>query len=85
MKWISIKDRMPENNQHVLLYFDCPREGHLHRMISSDPCSQVIMGIYYDDDVWGGMVGLGGDFSTRQEPYITHWMPLPERPSDERD
>ncbi len=82
MKWINVKDRLPEYNEHVLIYFDCPREGHLHRMIASDPCSQVVLGIYYgqEDGHWSGVLGLNGHFDSSHQSYFTHWMPLPNAP-----
>ena len=35
---------------------------------------------YFQDGVWGH--SQGGSFRELYQPYITHWMPLPEPPED---
>ena len=68
MKWISISDRTPKENERVITYFE-------HTGIS-------IME-YHDlegteDEAMGKHYFCGYGFLTDD---VTHWMPLPEKPS----
>ena len=75
MKWISVKERLPELNQRVLVYIprwrnDCwevsfrdkDKNGEWYKEFVSDCCDTFDS--YYNDN------------------EITHWMPLPEPPKD---
>lgn len=67
-EWVSVKDRMPRYNQHVLTF-------------SPNMAMPIIVGEYYgywgeDDDEWYE------GWSYNRE--VTHWMPLPEPPKGER-
>lgn len=70
MKWISVKDRLPSENEIVLLYAPGTRstkgQFHIGRWGPSE-------GMWMSQD--------GHAESTRN--WFTHWMPLPEPP--ERD
>ena len=71
MKWISVKDRLPEKLSLVLVWSNTSLFPTIaHRMEKND--------WYYH------AVG-GGKFSLKTEPHIkiTHWMPLPEPPKNE--
>ena len=75
MEWISIKDRLPEDNQNVLF-------------IEKD--SQVPISGWFDKketnkhQQWNEHCNCGGyereDKLYQQE--VTHWMPLPSPPKD---
>ena len=76
MDWISVKDKLPELDQDVLLYDDWQtdkkgdmRVGHLSEYTTRKTSS----GIDHFCD-WGG---------TEFAFNITHWMPLPEPPKQE--
>lgn len=68
-QWISVKDRLPEEGQHVLTYVKFPEfagfcawECHM---------TNVRIGDGWVEDV------------TTSRGVITHWMPLPEPPKEE--
>lgn len=61
IKWISVKDRLPENEESVLVW---EKQGF----------------VYVDTrkgDTW--VIG------TPNGAIITHWMPLPESPKEDKD
>lgn len=80
MKWISVKDRVPENEINFL---------------GTD--GETVFAAYWERDIEGYKVGgwesccyCGGssavsfsksDYTTKK---ITHWMPLPEPPSEKK-
>lgn len=63
-KWISTKERLPEDRHSVLVY--CPY-------------NKCIYTAYYDDfnDEWY-YFGCGGGIEVYYT--VSHWMPLPEPP-----
>lgn len=65
-KWISVKDRLPEDRHSVLVY--CPH-------------NKCIYTAYYDDfnDEWY-YFGCGGGIEVYYT--VSHWMPLPEPPKE---
>jgi len=69
MKWVSVKDRLPEDNQSVLVY-----GGY----IDTEPQYQIpsIDVGYYDSrkDRWNK------NSCCNISAEVTHWMPLPENP-----
>ena len=70
MKWINVRDRLPEINAQVLLWIKWERGDHAG------------MGYRWGDESdWGWAVSekkcLGGTID------ITHWMPLPEGPKED--
>lgn len=70
MKWISIKDRLPDKDAHVLIHW-----GH----------GNIELCRFYQDDN-GEMVWKVPTVSNREAylfplDYATHWMLLPEPPS----
>lgn len=67
-EWISVKDRMPEDNVPVLLVWT---NGRVTSVIPGWHVS--IKGLGND---WNTSCGL------RPEEEITHWMPLPEPPKE---
>ncbi len=67
MKWISIEDRLPLNED------DLPRTG-----FNCVECLTFSNGnVYFDEYQIGSMPRFWGHF---MRPETTHWMPLPEPP-----
>ncbi len=64
MKWISVKDRLPENDTCILAYGKLRTGGGFNETVT------------YMNDTWYGdflnKTEMGG--------YITHWMELPKPP-----
>ena len=75
MEWISIKDRLPNNYERVLIFYP--------PMAKDECCDCVFLARYRDgfdgicakgfmcNDV---LFRIGGDYG------VTHWMPLPDKP-----
>lgn len=82
MKWISVKDRMPEPETEVLAY--------AREFISDD--FEIIKCFYYDRfEIKGRKPQYnfhescncsGYDFDKMKISGVTHWMPLPPSPED---
>lgn len=87
-EWISVKDRLPEPEQGVIL---CTREietyGKHHE--KKKIYRNIYIG-YFDGDEWLTSYCHGCEYIFRMnEKYpnetieVTHWMPLPEPPKGE--
>lgn len=63
--WICVKDKLPNQNEYVLLYDDILNLVYEGKLLPSD--------FYYSD-----RTGYSKDIGETCE--ITHWMPLPEPP-----
>lgn len=70
-QWISVKDRLPEENERVLACYINPlrKDRPPRMMVGEGTSTQIVKGKTY---LW-----CGGWRS------ITHWMPLPEPPKGE--
>lgn len=64
-EWISVNDRLPENNEYVLAYNDI--NIYLLKFIQTTDKRHKIRSGYFDSS----------DENFHEE--ITHWMSLPER------
>ena len=78
MKWISVKDRLPDNEAYVLAVI--PYKFMVDTMLEIGG-STIITLLYFDGSdgkYWfNDQTGEEPDYKT-----ITHWMPLPEPPED---
>lgn len=71
IKWISVKDRMPDNEQFVLIIASGkPREN-----ITLE--NAVVLAEYGSE---GWILEMWPEWS---DPNVTYWMPLPEPPKEE--
>lgn len=66
-RWISVKDRLPENSLRALVRV-------IHSYNHTDVYADIAMS-YFVDGHWG-------DISSKYYD-VTHWMPLPALPEDE--
>ena len=79
MKWISIKDRFPVDDEEGYWKYDAV-------LVYSDEDDAPRIGIaYYDkDEGWdiaGGMAAFSDEgFWFLKSDDVTHWMPLPQIP-----
>ena len=69
MEWISVKDRLPEKEKEVLVYWT-----------NTSQCKRHYEIIYYTGDHWFCL-----DDKVRPWIKVTHWMPLPEPPEVENE
>lgn len=70
-KWVPVTERLPEDGDVVLCWYEYFRFGEYNRMYQT-------YGIgYYIDGMWGG------DVSNGQNIKVLAWMPLPDGPEVE--
>lgn len=78
-RWISVKDRLPENEQEVIVI----SHGWGGRLVYAGTYKKIesetswLTGITSKASDWS----LWG-WSYLREPQVTHWMPLPEPPEE---
>lgn len=72
-EWISVKDRLPENNKVVLVYVHDTTICGTHRFMTGS-C---------DKGFWFLGVHLDCLSFPHNEYNVTHWMPLPDPPKEE--
>lgn len=69
--WISVDDRLPEDEQDVLVIASGrPRE---HLILDN----AYELATFYDGEGW-----LLDAYPEWEDPQVTYWMPLPERPKE---
>ena len=77
-EWISVKERLPSNDDDVLVYHD--RDHH----ISVGYFEKDNVSYYHEED--GSKFYTDSGWETEipwaQKGGVTHWMPLPQPPMD---
>ena len=68
-EWISVDDRLPERNAHVLVHY-----------ITHTKNSVQSVALHFDSIQWRQLVGGGLMIEKNGVKKVTHWMPLPEPP-----
>lgn len=96
-EWVSVKERLPENNVHVLLACKCGIGSYVcdgfHTEKYSTP-TEFYEDIdadyneetdeYYFPEGWWEVIKNWDDYSCVSiEDTVTHWMPLPEPPKED--
>ena len=66
MNWISIEEKLPEENRPVILFTPFDYFGELHSCVGNA------------ESIRNCTVACG----ECMQPVFTHWVPLPENPSD---
>ncbi len=69
MEWISVGDRLPENQQEILMTYN----------------DFVMEGIYFKEKFYQIQTCEGDFCEDTKQEGITHWMPLPEPPMEKLD
>lgn len=65
-KWVSVDDKLPKEDQSVLIYDAYSTHGKVYTMT----CSSYLLAC------------LSGDEFSESYRGITHWMPLPKPPTE---
>lgn len=70
MKWISVKDKLPEEQKEVFVYApDC------------DIIGQALVGVFFAKEKGFESSWTVYDFGvSKLDEKVTHWMPRPEPP-----
>ncbi len=80
--WIPVSERLPKLDELVLLFLDNSKEKKI-----TTGKRYAVDGIITDDERYSGEWCVGFD---RLDPnflvgkYVTHWMPLPAAPKEEK-
>lgn len=72
-RWIPCSERLPEDGQDVLCWYQHFRYGNYNRLWQT-----YGIGFQYNGN-WGGEVSTGKDTK------VLFWMPLPEPPEEEQN
>lgn len=75
MKWISIKERLPEKEDINIYYLTW---GQLIKTNQPDICLQT----YYNED-WNCVHNSSNEFYA--PCYVMFWIPLPKSPKENKD
>ena len=75
-EWISVKDRLPEHNQRVLIFAEGKED--FSTIIQISQISNV--GLFPSTPKWDWIAPFQYFFTNYE---ITHWMPLPSPPERE--
>ncbi|HMG14876.1 MAG TPA: DUF551 domain-containing protein [Saprospiraceae bacterium] len=78
MEWISVEDRLPENDEDVLVY----HADDFHITVGSFEKDNVSFYIESDGSKFYTDSGWETEIPWAQKGGVTHWMPLPESPKD---
>lgn len=91
MEWISVKDRLPENFQEVIVTFKNHSPEVYYLDIKDKPLTGVC--VYYKGE-WYWYSSITYDVLAEYGKYdgeevnkdieITHWQPLPEPPKEDK-
>lgn len=73
-QWISVKDRLPEDGEDVLIWYEYFRYFPYNRMYTTHDIAYQYNG-YWED--------AGGSLGPKARVFA--WMPLPEPPKGEND
>ncbi|HBF66478.1 MAG TPA: hypothetical protein DDW34_12995 [Clostridium sp.] len=72
MQWISVKDRLPENNKSVLVYAEgTARQGNTYATASLQ-----------EGEFWFISCEIGKQSFPNAQFKVAFWMPLPEPPKE---
>lgn len=66
--WIPVTERLPENDEYVLLSFENPSRSSVGRYVGDEKLG----GAWYEGDCFGEDTCLANDL------FVNAWMPLPK-------
>lgn len=80
MEWVSVKDRLPEIGQVVMLYITYPK-GTMFKMVAYPLKGKTnirIGGLNFE----GKFISYEDQLDIEGIKWVTHWMPLPKHPEE---
>lgn len=79
-RWISVKERLPEQDQTVLLIAHGWKNQSIYvgKLCHMEPVTSWLTGITSKESEWE----IEG-WSYLKTPFVTHWMEIPEPPKEE--
>lgn len=80
MKWISIKDRLPDEYDFVLISYVANENPNLRYVPS---IGERINGFWTTKESLAESAALHRDFERTYNVAVTHWMELPNAPTNE--
>ena len=69
-RWISVEERLPEDGEEVLCYYEYFRYGRFNCMYKTVDRGYFLNGHF------------GGEPTNGQKAKVLYWMPLPEPPKE---
>ena len=79
--WIEVKDRLPKDNERVLVWFkpgNYKTKKDLMINIATFSKGDFYIYIQYRDNTTSDIIAVPYNID-----HVTHWMPLPEPPKEE--
>ena len=79
-RWISVKERLPEQDQTVLLIAHGWKNQSIYvgKLCHMEPVTSWLTGITSKESEWE----IEG-WSYLKTPFVTHWMEIPQPPKEE--
>lgn len=82
-EWVKCSERLPESihgKHRWLVMLDCDHEAH--KAVAWDfpyPCGEINIAYF-----WGGKWSLSSHEDLHDGTFVTHWMPLPNPPEENK-
>lgn len=77
-KWVSTNDAFPEERGKFLCWVKGPLMEH-YKILSFAPKLSEVDSTFKGED-YPGFYHFDGEWGLVEDVYVTHWMPLPEKP-----
>jgi hypothetical protein len=81
-QWISVEERLPENGRYLVFQKSFISGGYCDFATFTQCYSGLLGDPMNGKQLWYEYDGEYGDYEVTN---VTHWMPLPEAPKEERD
>lgn len=73
-EWIEVKDKLPDNLGHFIIFFVPVFKGSFTGFYSDGNNPHYVKGFWHDDGRWDA------EENRLEEFEVTHWMPWPNNP-----